>query len=644
MSFLRNLIGKKEPEKEKAPEQPIHSSTGMEAAAKPGDTQRRVNPMAGADAAAPLRTSTRKVKLPSQEQRAHFDQMRSKQLRVGKILTDNGLVNDEIVNQTLRSLDLEAGTTLQKSLVQSGFVREEDVLEALASELGMQRISLTEVTVTPELLAQIPKKIAKEYRVFPVSFTASEISIALADPLNIQVQDDLQRIVGKRVVTLVASEEDIERLYKKWYEGDEIVKIYQDVTDGMHQKVLDAMNENQIDITEDDQNAPPVVKFVDLIFRQAVHERASDIHIEPNRAGVGIRFRIDGVCTEMPSPPKKWQNAILSRLKVLSGMDLSEKRIPQDGRIKLTLPDKKLDLRVSALPSIYGESIVMRILDQSSVLLGLEDVGFLPDNITLFNQLIRTPTGVILMTGPTGSGKTTTLYSALSTLNTPEVKIVTIENPVEYMMEGINQVQVNEEVGLDFKTGLRSILRQSPDVLLVGEMRDLETAEIGIRAALTGHLVFSTLHTNDAPSAPGRLVDMGVKPFLVSSSLQAVVAQRLIRRLCAGCKKPFIPSEEEVIEVGGSAEDLEKREMLKCNGPAGCERCSGSGYRGRTAIHEIMVLDSRLRQMIIKGESGFRIKKVAVRNGMRSLRMDGWQKVKLGQTSLSEVLRITQSD
>jgi type II secretory ATPase GspE/PulE/Tfp pilus assembly ATPase PilB-like protein len=637
MSFLRGLIGKKDGEnKPPAP--------ASEAAAKPGDsTETRVNPIAGKDAAAPLKA---RRKVPSAEQKAHFQQMqsRSKQMRVGKALIDGGFVNDEIVNSVMKSIQSEAGTTLQKSLVQQGFVREDDVLEALASAFGMDRIHLNEIQVTDDLISQIPAKVAKEYRVFPVAYDASEISIAIADPLNIEVMDDLQRIVGKRVKTYVCSEEEIDRFYKRWYEGDQVSKIYEQMTGEMTQSELDAQQAQEIDITEEDAEAPPVVKFVDLIFRQAIHERASDIHIEPTRMGVTIRFRIDGVCVEMPSPPKKWQNAILSRLKVLSGMDLAEKRIPQDGRIKLTLPDRKLDLRVSSLPSIYGESIVMRILDQSSVLLGLEDVGFLPDNITLFNSLIRTPTGVILMTGPTGSGKTTTLYSALSTLNSPEVKIVTIENPVEYMMEGVVQVQVNEEVGLDFKTGLRSILRQSPDVLLVGEMRDLETAEIGIRAALTGHLVFSTLHTNDAPSAPGRLVDMGVKPFLVASSLQAVVAQRLIRRLCAACKKPVVYTEEELIEVGASADEIANRESLGGMQPVGCDRCSGSGYRGRTAIHEIMVVDTRVRQMIIKGESGFRIKKVAVRNGMRTLRHDGWEKVKLGQTSISEVFRITQTD
>ncbi|CAN5215180.1 N/A [soil metagenome] len=640
MSFLRGLIKKDQP----TPATP--EALQQEAAAKPDVKQRPA--LAPDEAAVPVSPDKRlrKVKLPTEDQKRHFEHAaRVKQQRVGKILTDQGLVNEQMIQEALRGMDGEAGTTLQKSLVEHGFVREDDVLDALASELGMERISLGSIDVTPELIAQIPKKVAREYRVFPVAFSANEISIAIADPLNIQVTDDLRRIVGKNVKTMVASEDDIDRFYKKWYEGDEIKQIYESVTGKMAEDEFNAMNDQEIELGEGgDENAPPVVKFVDLVFKQAVHDRASDIHIEPTRASVTIRFRVDGVLHEVPSPPKKWQNAIISRLKVLSGMDLAEKRVPQDGRIKLSLPDRKLDLRVSSLPAIYGESIVMRILDQSSVLLGLEDVGFLPDNITLFNSLIRTPTGVILMTGPTGSGKTTTLYSALSTLNSPEVKIVTIENPVEYMLDGINQVQVNEEIGLDFKLGLRSILRQSPDVILVGEMRDLETAEIGIRAALTGHLVFSTLHTNDASSAPGRLIDMGVKAFLVASSLQAIVAQRLVRRLCGACKVRVKLTDEQLSEINASEQDRLNIDNFMIMNPVGCDRCSGKGFRGRTAIHEIMVVDSRLRQMIIKGESGFRIKKVAIRAGMRSLRMDGWEKVKLGQTSIDEILRITQSD
>lgn len=630
MSFFKNLMGK-DKEKEKGEE-----------AARPNPKQKSGNNQLDAEAAAYIQ-QRRKAKLPTQEQREFFNATRAKQKRIGQALVNQGLINEEMLKETLGKLNSEAGTTLQQSLVEQQFVREEDVLDALATELGMDRISLADQDITPDLVEVVPKKVAKEYRVFPVEADETEVVIAIADPLNIQVIDDLQRIVGRPVRTVIAPEEEIDRFYNRFYEGDELQNVYEKIVDEAVQKDMDAAQEQTIEL-EDNEQAPPVVRFVDLVFKQAVHERASDIHIEPTRFGLVIRFRVDGVLHEVPSPPKKWQNAIISRLKVLSGMDLAEKRVPQDGRIKLSLPDRKLDLRVNSLPSIYGETIVMRILDQSSVLLGLEDVGFLPDNISLFNSLIRSPTGVILMTGPTGSGKTTTLYSALSTLNSPEVKIVTIENPVEYMLEGVVQVQVMEDVGLDFTTGLRSILRQSPDVLLVGEMRDLETAEIGIRAALTGHLVFSTLHTNDAPSAPGRLSDMGVKPFLVASALQAVIAQRLVRRLCSSCKTNFVPDESDLLELGATEEEMANIEEYDINKPVGCDRCSGKGFRGRTAIHEIFVLDARLRQMIIKGESAMRLKKVAARSGMRTLRMDGWEKVKLGNTSPEEILRITQND
>ncbi len=640
MSFFKGFIRKDDKEKEKEKEKggPLEKEAAAKAEQKQTAQQKNPAPVPSHEAAMKARR-----KLPTEDQKRFFDAQRATQSQVGRILANSGLVSDDMVKEAMKGLENEAGTTLQKNLVNQGLVREDDILEALASELDMERISLKDVEVTPELLELVPKKIARDYRVFPVSQTEDEVAIAISDPLNIQVMDDLEKIIGKKVRTMIASEDDIDRFYKRFYEGDEIKNIYENITEDMHQAEMDSQADQEIELVEDEE-APPVVKFVDLIFKQAVHDRASDIHIEPTRQNVVVRFRIDGVLHEVPSPPKKWQNAILSRLKVLSGMDLAEKRIPQDGRIKLSLPDRKLDLRVSALPAIYGETIVMRILDQSSVLLGLEDVGFLPDNITLFNELIRRPTGVILMTGPTGSGKTTTLYSALSTINTPEVKIVTIENPVEYMLDGINQVQVNEEIGLDFSQGLRSLLRQSPDVLLVGEMRDMETAEIGIRAALTGHLVFSTLHTNDAPSAPSRLIDMGVKPFLVASSLQAVVAQRLVRRLCASCKQPGRPTNEELSEIGATEADMESLDTFDIHKNVGCDRCVGSGYRGRTAIHEIMVVDSRIRQLIIKGESGFRLKKVAARNGMRTLRMDGWEKVKLGQTTISEVMRITQGD
>lgn len=561
--------------------------------------------------------------------------------KLGIILEEAGLINEEMIKKVSINQD-ESAQTLKRSLISQGFVREDDILDALAREMGMEKISIANVKITPELLDQLPDKVVKAYRVFPIAYDDHRIDVALADPLNINITDDLEKIVGKKVVGFVASDEEIEKAIKRYYEGTEVSDLYEGFTGELHGNETDQRdNYSEIDLTEEEHDQNPVVKFVDLVFRQAVHDRASDIHIEPSKTGVNVRFRIDGVLHEYPSPPKKWQNMIISRLKAMASLDLSEKRVPLDGRIKLNLGEKKLDLRVSTLPAIFGESVVMRILDQSSVLMGLSDVGFLPDTIRIFEELIKSPSGIILMTGPTGSGKTTTLYSALSTINTPEKKIITVENPVEYMLDGINQVQVNETLGLNFAMGLRAMLRQSPDVIMVGELRDLSEAEIAISAALTGHLVFSTLHTNDAPSATTRLLDMGIKPFLVASSIQAVIAQRLVRRICSRCKIEYHPHPEEIIEMGY---DPNKYTDVVFYKGAGCERCNQTGYKGRTAIHEIMVNSPDLRKLVMKKASSIKIKHLAVEEGMRTLRMDGWEKVLLGQTTTQDILRITQED
>ncbi|MFH0795318.1 MAG: GspE/PulE family protein [bacterium] len=586
---------------------------------------------------------------PSDAERQYFEKMAGKHYappssgkanQLGKILEEAGLVNQEMILEAIRDSG-ETATTLKQNLIQTGLVREDEILDAIAQQMGMKRVDINQVQITPELIEQLDPKLIKKYRVFPVAYDDNSITIALHDPTNINVTDDLERLLGKQIIGCIASEEDIDRAIKRYYEGSEVEELYEALTEDQGDDTGGFKSYEEVELSESEIEQPPVVKFVDLIFKQAVHDRASDIHIEPARTGVTVRFRIDGVLQEVPSPPKKWQNAILSRLKVLAGMDLAEKRVPQDGRIKLNLPDKKLDLRVSSLPAIFGESIVMRILDQSSVMMGLADVGFLPDNVEIFERLIKTPNGIILMTGPTGSGKTTTLYAALSTLNNAETKIITIENPVEYQIQGINQVQVNEEIGMDFAAGLRAMLRQSPDVIMVGEIRDHDTAEIAIRAALTGHLVFSTLHTNDAPSATIRLIDMGMKPFLVASSIQAVIAQRLVRKICAHCKEAFLPPEEVYRELGVDPNDYIGVEIYRGRG---CERCNESGYRGRTAIHEIFILTAKARQLVIRSESAVKLKKEAIFNGMRTLRMDGWQKVLLGQTTIEEVMRITQGD
>ncbi|MBN1515941.1 type II/IV secretion system protein [Candidatus Sumerlaeota bacterium] len=566
---------------------------------------------------------------------------------LGTILEEAGLVSTEMIQSIMndRVRGEEAGS-LKSTLIEKGLVREEDIMDAIAEEMGLVKIELHTLRPSKDLIEAIDVKVAKQYKVFPVRNEEDAIYVALSDPLNVQVQDDLERILQKRVVTMIASEGEIDRAIARYYEKDEILDAIEKVTDKVHEEMGLAGDEwDQKIVIDDDipaEELPAVVRFIDLIFRMAVHEKASDIHIEPAKNTTNIRFRVDGVLHEIPSPPKRWERSIISRLKVLSRMDLAEKRIPQDGRIKLDITDKNLDLRVSALPTIHGaESVVMRILDQESVLLGLEDVGFLPRNIAIFERLIRTPTGIILMTGPTGSGKTTTLYAALGTLNSPETKLVTIEDPVEYMLEGIIQVQINPAADVTFSTGLRTILRQSPDVILVGEIRDMETAEIAIRAALTGHLVFSTLHTNDAATAPVRLIDMGVKPYLVASSLAAAIAQRLVRRVCSHCKKPYAPTPQELIDMGVDPNEYAEHEFFH---GSGCERCGQSGYRGRTAIHEIFMPEGETKQMILRSMPGSKIKIKAVEQGMLTLRMDGFEKAKMGTTTLTEVIRITGMD
>lgn len=586
------------------------------------------------------------IRKPTAEERKFFERTAGRKAApatsartLGTILEEAGLISQDMIKALIP--EDESATSLKNAVVSQGLAREDDILDALAANLGYEKINLRDLHVTPELVKQIDMKHAIKYRVFPVRYDDDSLYVAMADPLNIQITDDLERIYHKRVHPVVSSEEDITKHIKHYYEGTDITELYRSSTDEAAdvEAKVDEEHLANVDLSGvPDVNQPPVVRFVDLIFKQAVHDRASDIHIEPTKNGVTIRFRIDGVLHEVPSPPKRWQNAIISRLKVLCGMDLSEKRVPLDGRIKLNIPDRKLDLRVSSMPTIFGESIVMRLLDQASVLMGLEDVGFLPDCIDIFKQLIRSPNGVILLTGPTGSGKTTTLYAALATINNTETKIITIEDPVEYMLDGINQVQVNKDIGMDFSQGLRSMLRQSPDVIMVGEMRDVEAAEIGVRAALTGHLVFSTLHTNDAPGACLRLIDMGIKPFLVATAVQAVVAQRLARKVCMNCRVTYQPKPEEIVAMGVNPDLFQDRVFYR---GVGCDRCNNSGYRGRMAIHEIFIMDAEVRQMIIRVESGTKLRKAAVAKGMRTIRLDGWEKILMGYTTIAEILRIT---
>jgi type IV pilus assembly protein PilB len=564
--------------------------------------------------------------------------MATKQDSFAKILEEAQLVSSDTISDAVAHSE-EMGQSLRQTLIESGQVTEDQVLSAIAEKMGMKIVELDFVQVDPEVLQRLPEKTAKFYHIFPLKFADNTLTVAMADPLNVQIFDDLKIMLGSNIEGVLAKEEQIQHAIKKFYEGNIIEQMIEKVTED-ERKSVETMTDYDLPEEKLAEEAP-VVKLVNLLFKQAVHDRASDIHIEPFARGVKVRFRIDGVLHEMTPPPKQWQNAILSRIKILSGMDLAEKRVPQDGRIKLHIEQKNLDVRVSALPALYGPSMVMRLLDQSTVLLGLEDVGFLRDNIELFQQQIRKPNGILLLTGPTGSGKTTTLYAALSAINTVDKKLITVEDPVEYQINGINQMQVNTDIGLTFAVGLRHMLRQSPDVILVGECRDTETAEIAIRSALTGHLVFSTLHTNDAPSSTTRLIDMGIKPFLVASSLQAVVAQRLIRRICNSCKESYKPDEETLKLVNAPRSEWENMVLYRGRG---CEKCNYSGYKGRTAIHEIMVLNEKIRQLVLERTSSNAIKKVAQQSGMRTLREDGMKKAILGQTTPVEVMRITSTD
>jgi type II secretory ATPase GspE/PulE/Tfp pilus assembly ATPase PilB-like protein len=494
------------------------------------------------------------------------------------------------------------------------------------------------------------------------------VRIAFSDPYNVMAIQDLELILAEKDLTLeqcLGDEEEINQAIDRWYtaEKNQIMAMMDDVVGAVEAAQSKSSKKSHIspdlgtDIPDADEdigalarsledvdvetNQAPLVRLINLIFIKALKMRASDIHFEPYPDEFRIRFRIDGVLHDIESPPQKLQPAMISRLKILSAIDLAEKRIPLDGRIQMRIEGKDIDFRVSTLPTIWGESVVLRILDKTGLLLGLEEVGFMPDNVALFRKLIKRPNGIILMTGPTGSGKTTTLYAALNSINTIDTKIITVEHPVEYMIEGINQVQVNEYVGLTFAAALRTMLRQAPNVILVGEMRDLETAETGIRAALTGHLVFSTLHTNDAPGATTRLIEMGIKPYLVSSALQAIVAQRLVRKVCPDCKEMYYPPPAHIQEFGMDPEDFRGQPFFQ---GVGCHSCGFTGYRGRTAIHEIMVMTDDIRAMVLKSSASEKVRRKAREEGMRTLREDGWQKILRGDTTMEEIMRVTADE
>ena len=556
-----------------------------------------------------------------------------------KVLEEIGLVSRKQIAQARAKLN--GAPSVVDVLVRDGVVSPDDISRSLAAQAQMHWIDLSAVVIPPEIIGQISAADARRFKVIPVTFGESGLVLAISDPLDVDTIDSLNFLLQRDLELVCTSPEKIKQALIKYYgtaeEAADVLrdKIGEDVDLGL--EIGDGIDA----ITADDADAP-IIRLVSMLIIEAHKLGASDIHLEPIDKKFRVRFRIDGVLQEMQAPPKRLQSAIISRLKIMTGsMSIAEKRLPQDGRIQVKIKKKPIDLRVSTIPTNHGESIVMRVLDKSSLLLGLPELGFLSDDQEKFERLLRSPDGILLVTGPTGSGKTSTLYACLNYINKPDRKIITVEEPVEYQMTGINQVQVNIEVGMTFPIALRSILRQAPNIIMIGEIRDLETASIATNASLTGHLVFSTLHTNDAPSAIARLVDIGVQPFLVASSVRAIMAQRLVRRLCTHCKHPAEVSETEMRALQIEPSQMSDAQVMKA---AGCEHCRHTGYRGRMGIFEIFIIDDEVRHMINKRTSTFLLRQRARELGMRTLREDGVRKVLAGLTSADEVISVTIAD
>ncbi len=555
--------------------------------------------------------------------------------QLGELLLGRGLITEEQLEMA-RDQAGQRGRSLGRVVIEMGFVTESGLVAILAEQLGLEFVDLTEVSVDASAVALVPETTARRHNCIPVRFDEDQrLVLAMADPANVVAVDDIRAMAKRDVRTVVATKADVVAAINRHYRLDRTAETLAE--EAAEEVAADASSLDKIEEAAGAEDAP-IIKLVNLLITQAVNDRASDIHIEPGERSLKVRYRIDGVLHEVMSPPKSVQAGMTSRLKIMADINIAERRIPQDGRIGLKVQGKAIDIRVATLPTVYGEKIVMRLLDKSSVLLQLSDLGFLPDNYDRFQESYKKPYGMILVTGPTGSGKSTTLYATLNILNQPHVNIITVEDPVEYRLPGVNQVQTNNKAGLTFAAALRSILRSDPDIVLVGEIRDKETAQIAIEAALTGHLVLSTLHTNDAPSSMTRLVEMGIEPFLVASSLDCAVAQRLARKLCTKCKESYVPSEEELIASKFPYDPQEDLPTLYR--PVGCTSCGGTGYKGRLAVHEIMTVTEDIERLVAERASAEEIGKIARSQGMLTLREDGLEKVRQGVTSIEEILRV----
>jgi type IV pilus assembly protein PilB len=567
-------------------------------------------------------------------------------VRLGELLTKASLITQDQLKEALK-VQKETAGKLGETLIKLGFVSEEDITECLSQQFGVPSINLAHFEIDANVIKLIPADVARKYNILPVNKTGATITIAMADPTNVFAMDDIKFMTGYNVEPVVASELGIKAAIDNYYgttSALELKRVMEDLqsSETADLEVLEEDEDLDVAALAAESEEAPVVKLVNLILTDAIKRGASDIHIEPYEKEFRVRFRVDGILYEIMNPPLKLKDAMTSRMKILAKLDISEKRLPQDGRIKLKMKlndkNKELDFRVSVLPTLFGEKIVLRLLDKDNLRLDMTKLGFEPESLVKFEEAIFKPWGMVLVTGPTGSGKTNTLYSALAKVNSPEVNIMTAEDPVEFNLPGINQVQMKESIGLNFAATLRSFLRQDPNIILVGEIRDFETAEIAIKAALTGHLVLSTLHTNDAPSTINRLMNMGIEPFLVATSVQLIAAQRLVRRICSNCKEELDVTPQALANLGYKPDELGKFTVFKGRG---CEKCNNTGYKGRVGLVEVMQVDDELRDMILSGSSAIEIKKRAQETGMISLRRSGLIKIMDGVTTIEEVVRET---
>src|SRR5512140_3532772 len=571
-------------------------------------------------------------------------------VKLGELLLKAKLINGEQLATALKQ-QKESGAKLGETLVRLGLVTEDDTTETLSAQFGVPSINLTHFEIDPNVLKLVPADVARKYNILPVNKTGATLTIAMADPTNVFAMDDLKFMTGYNVEPVVASEIALQHAIDRNYGASHALEL---------KKVMEEMSsvdtgDSSLEVVEDDEaetidleklveegEEAPVVRLVNIILTDAIKRGASDIHIEPYEKEYRVRYRVDGVLQEVMNPPSKLKEAIASRIKILAKLDIAEKRLPQDGRIKIKMKlagkVKELDYRVSVLPTLFGEKIVCRLLDKDNLMLDMTKLGFEKDSLLRFEKAILRPWGMVLVTGPTGSGKTNTLYSAISRINTPETNIMTAEDPVEFNLPGINQVQMKDAIGLNFAAALRSFLRQDPNIILVGEIRDFETAEIAVKAALTGHLVLSTLHTNDAPSTINRLMNMGIEPFLITASVNLICAQRLVRRVCANCKEPHPMPPQALMQAGYTPDEANEVTPMK---GAGCERCNNTGYKGRVGLYEVMEISEELRELILVGASGLELRRKAVDEGMITLRRSGLRKVKDGMTTIEEVVRET---